>query len=529
MGEVVRGAGQAGMSSAAFPIAWSQAADAERPWTQERLHYPEPVAPLEFAVIEAFTTTGLTAAAAQFGLPLEARMCRLNGYVYQSTTPSISPGPELARRMRDAVEPLLAGADRLAEDWRERHLPEVRAHMRDVRGASADEILARARRLGEVHFLVVLPGLVATSSFLDLHARLFGDDASAHTLLGGFETLTLAGEQELWRLGEQVRADAVVRAALEAPDPIAELAGHPFAAALLGFLAEHGHRTDGRSGVGAPSWSEAPGALVKRLRGADREPGRDPGQERAARAAERDAVLERVRPRLPSGAREQYERLLAAAQTWAVLGEDHAHWIDLRAMGALRRALLAAGDELDLAEPADVLFLEPHELGDPPRDVRGVVVRRREEHERFAALDPPLVLGRFRPDPPPDGPVTRAIGRYLGTPPRASDASAEAITGNPGAPGRARGVARVLCDLDDAGRVSYGDVLVASTTSPAWTPLFGTIAAVVTEAGGVLSHAATVAREYGIPAVVGAAGATTRIPDGRRVDVDGAAGRVRLL
>jgi phosphohistidine swiveling domain-containing protein len=68
---------------------------------------------------------------------------------------------------------------------------------------------------------------------------------------------------------------------------------------------------------------------------------------------------------------------------------------------------------------------------------------------------------------------------------------------------------------------------VVSTTSPAWTPLLGTIAAVVT--GGVLSHAATVAREYGIPAVVGAPGATAHIPDGRRVEVDGTAGLVRLL
>ncbi|MGH2945055.1 MAG: hypothetical protein ACRDPC_02090, partial [Solirubrobacteraceae bacterium] len=270
------------MSGAAFPVAWPHAADAERPWTQERLHYPDPVAPLEFAVIEAFTTTGLTAAASRFGLPLEASMCRLNGYVYQSTTPSIPPGPELARRMQDAVEPLLAAAGRLAADWRERYLPEVRAHMRDVR---ADEVLPRARRLGEVHFLVVLPGLVATSSLLDLHAGLFGDDPAAQAMLGGFETLTLAGDQELWRLGEQVRADAAVRAALDAPDPFAELAGHPFAAALRRFLAEHGHRTDGRSSVGAPSWSEAPGPLLERLRRAVREPGRDPGQERAARAA----------------------------------------------------------------------------------------------------------------------------------------------------------------------------------------------------------------------------------------------------
>jgi pyruvate,water dikinase len=77
--------------------------------------------------------------------------------------------------------------------------------------------------------------------------------------------------------------------------------------------------------------------------------------------------------------------------------------------------------------------------------------------------------------------------------------------------------------------VQPGDVLVAATTTPAWTPLFGSISALVTDTGGILSHAAVVAREYGIPAFVGAAGATTVIPEGARVRVDGTTGAVVLL
>ena len=93
----------------------------------------------------------------------------------------------------------------------------------------------------------------------------------------------------------------------------------------------------------------------------------------------------------------------------------------------------------------------------------------------------------------------------------------------------AEGIARVVAGAEDFARVLPGDVLVAATTTPAWTPLFPSLAALVTDTGGILSHAAVVAREYRIPAVVGAAGATTTIPDGARVRVDGTSGEIALL
>jgi pyruvate,water dikinase len=108
-----------------------------------------------------------------------------------------------------------------------------------------------------------------------------------------------------------------------------------------------------------------------------------------------------------------------------------------------------------------------------------------------------------------------------------SDSSATtSITGTPGSPGRASGPARVVHSPDDFARVLPGDVLVCRFTEPAWTALFGVVAAVVTETGGVLSHAAIVAREYGIPAVLAVPGAMTALRDGDTVTVDGGAGRV---
>ena len=103
------------------------------------------------------------------------------------------------------------------------------------------------------------------------------------------------------------------------------------------------------------------------------------------------------------------------------------------------------------------------------------------------------------------------------------------INGNPCSPGKATGTARIVMSLAEADKLKPGDVMIAPATMPAWTPLFASIAAVVTDAGGVLSHAAIVAREYNIPAVLGTGRATSEIKDGQQVEVDGDAGVVRVI
>jgi pyruvate,water dikinase len=103
------------------------------------------------------------------------------------------------------------------------------------------------------------------------------------------------------------------------------------------------------------------------------------------------------------------------------------------------------------------------------------------------------------------------------------------LQGSGASPGQAQGTARIVRGTPGFSRIQPGDVLVAATTTPAWTPLFPSLAALVTETGGILSHAAIVAREYGIPAVVAATGATDFVPDGARIRVDGTRGSVELI
>ena len=122
----------------------------------------------------------------------------------------------------------------------------------------------------------------------------------------------------------------------------------------------------------------------------------------------------------------------------------------------------------------------------------------------------------------------RNVGKFWGAPPKASESAGE-IRGNPCSRGKARGLARVVLSLSQAGKLQPGDVIVAPDTMPAWTPLFASICAVVTDAGSVLSHAGVVAREYGIPAVLRTGNATKVIQDGQIVEVDGEAGVVSIV
>ncbi len=121
----------------------------------------------------------------------------------------------------------------------------------------------------------------------------------------------------------------------------------------------------------------------------------------------------------------------------------------------------------------------------------------------------------------------RFFGKFFGGPPPASEAPS-VLRGNAGSPGKVRGPAKVARSLAEATKLRQGDVLVAETTAPPWTPLFATAAAIVTDTGGILSHCAVVAREYRIPAVVGTGRATAEIRDGQILEVDGDAGLVRI-
>jgi rifampicin phosphotransferase len=216
------------------------------------------------------------------------------------------------------------------------------------------------------------------------------------------------------------------------------------------------------------------------------------------------------------------------------LEESHAYSIDYPGLAATREVLLGYGRRLvaegRLDDPEDVFMLGLVELRAGVLDswgapLQALAAERRRELESARLVAPPSFLG-----PPPDlqRDLPPMVAKFYGVPGSAR-IEGDVIRGTAASVGKATGTARLVQGPEDFRRVEPGDVVVCTTTTPAWTPLFPSVAGLVTDTGGILCHAAVVAREYSVPAVVGAEVATTTIPDGARVEIDGAAGSVTIL
>ena len=157
--------------------------------------------------------------------------------------------------------------------------------------------------------------------------------------------------------------------------------------------------------------------------------------------------------------------------------------------------------------------------------LQATAAERRAELARWAQVIPPPILGE--PPEPTGDPLEEGIFKMFGTSVEPSQ-DPNVITGIGASAGTVQGPARVVRDLSEASKLKPGDVLVCEMMMPAWTPLFSTVAAVVADTGGRLSHCAIVSREYGLPCVVGTAVGTVVIEDGMTLTVDGSAGVVRI-
>jgi pyruvate,water dikinase len=531
--------------AADFPTTWERPEDERLHWTLDRVHWPDPIPPLVFAVAGDAVASGLSAAARAYEQPIaEVRVQRINTYRYQTSVPlNGSPAELEAGRTRYDVN-LHAAMGRLRTAWADTWLPEVQEHLTywdgfDLAGAALpalldhlDQSFARVRRLWEIHFLLASPMHGAISALGRLYRDLFGGSAlHAFQLLQGYENKTLLAGRAMWYLSRLAAARQEVRAALESDtEPLAALErseyGRDFIVELRSYLGEYGQRGETLY-LDRPSWADDPTPVLEQIRGLLRREDRDVVAELVASWDERDQLVREARLHLagyPALVRDEFEFLLAAAQDAVALTENHNFWIDAHGMQRVRRVFLEFGRRLAsldaLAKPQDVFFLTEYELrescANPANaDLRELVTVRQEEVERFRAVAAPAELG------------TRPAGDRLTRAEPASDG--QSLRGHAASAGVVRGVARVLHSLDEASRLEPGEVLVAETLSSSWTPLFVTAAAAVTDTGGILSHAAVVAREYRLPAVLGVEGATSRISDGQMVEVDGDHGLVRVL
>ena len=371
---------------------------------------------------------------------------------------------------------------------------------------------------------LVIPGVLSYA----LANRLLGTRArpgELQTVLRGLpHNPTTEMDLGLWHIARAAREDPASRDALVARSP-AELSAQYRARALppllqremTGFLERYGHRAIAEIDLGVKRWSEDPahllGAIANYLRLGDDATAPDVQFARGAHEAE--AMIKTLAARLHGPRRVILRFLLGRVRLLSGLREQPK--FQIMRIFALGHALIApVGAELagrgllDAADDAFFLTLPELRRAIAGEDLRDTVVERRGLYRReLTRRHIPRVLLSDGTDAETElAPATDA-----------------AIRGTPASPGIARGIARVIRSPVGA-RLEPGEVLVAPSTDPGWTPLFLTAGALVMEMGGMMSHGAVVAREYGIPAVVGVPDATGRIATGEQVTVDGSAGTV---
>ena len=296
--------------------------------------------------------------------------------------------------------------------------------------------------------------------------------------------------------------------------------------AIQAYLDMYGMRCVGEIDITRPRWSERPTTLVPVILGNVKnfEPGE--GARRfeqglqEARQKEQD-VLERLRA-LPDGDEkaEEVKRMIDRVRTFIGYREYPKYGI-VRRYFVYKQALMEEADRLVqahvLREKDDIFYLTMDELRDVVSSKRAdheLIRRRTEAFISYQALTPPRVLTS-------EGEVI--AGKY-----RRDDLPPGALVGLPVSAGTIEGRARVILDIEEA-ELEAGDILVTAYTDPSWSPLFVSIVGLVTEVGGLMTHGAVIAREYGLPAVVGVENATKLIQDGQQIRVNGTDGYIEII
>jgi pyruvate,water dikinase len=393
------------------------------------------------------------------------------------------------------------------------------------------------------------------------HKRVLGDPLSMQAIMAGMEATWWLNDQ-LWEwLGEKNAADTLT---LSAPGNVTSEMGlalldvadvirpHPQVVAFLedveddGFLNElpklaggteardaieayldrYGMRCVGEIDITRPRWRERPTTLVPVILDNVKlfEPGAaerrfEHGRQEARKKARE--VLEHLRA-LPDGEHkaDETKRMIDRVRTFIGYREYPKYGIVSRYF-VYKQALLVEAERLVqanvLAVKEDIFYLTFQELHDVVRTNRvddELIQQRRDAFRSYHALTPPRVLTS-------DGEAI--AGAY-----RRDDVPTGALIGLPVSAGTIEGRARVILDMAEAD-LEAGDILVTAHTDPSWTPLFVAIAGLVTEVGGLMTHGAVIAREYGLPAVVGVVDATRLIPDGQRIRVHGSDGYVEIV
>lgn len=548
-------------------------------WTLDATHFTRPVTRFVAEIVPDAFARGFGEGLKRYGLLLENLDYRfVAGCPYFCPRPVGAPPDAVDHPPRAVWDELMAShpeiRERLAasaaaleqkiwrqdlEQWdREVRPAAIRDHLalQSVEPSGLDDAALlvhlercreHARRMVYLHHRHNVPALLPVGDFL-AHAQMWTGRSTTDllALLRGSSKVSRGAAAELDRVRQVITSDGSARDLLFAPaepgEALASLRARPgeVGAAVGTYVGVVGYRLANGLDVGEPYVLEMPEVLVQAMRSVVDPPAaqRDLEVNEAATAAIRDGV--------PDAHREVFDDLLAEARRVYRLRDERGIYCDIWAYGLARRAMLAAGQRLvkegRLAHATEFIEVDHEEMQALLRRAGGPTADELAQRARYRAettwADVPATLG-----PPPGAPLPVAwlpppaaraevaiglcIQAILTTPPARTDA--RFVRGAAASPGVFEGPARLVRGSADLARIRPGDVLVTASTSAAFNVVLPMLGAIVTDRGGVLSHAAVVARECGIPAVVGCTDATRQIRDGARVRVDGGAGEVLIV
>ncbi|MFL6044482.1 MAG: PEP/pyruvate-binding domain-containing protein [Propionibacteriaceae bacterium] len=507
---------------------------------------PDPLSPLFADMIDGAVTRSLQSVFRELlggedlirdddvGLPT------INGYAYYRY--SRSGMYRLAWKTPKALRAVLNGGTK--ERWRIYSHPRYRRIVsdwtaRDLSQMSTGQLLAGVQELVEAaaeYYTAVQTIIPAAASSEVVFTRFYDavvrgkDDPPAQVFVLGFDSVPIRAEKSLYdlaswsrdhpELAESLRtmsSQQFLEQAAGSTDPI----WHEWHSRFEAHLSTYGHTIYNLDFMN-PVPADDPIPLLETLRFFVSGKGVDPYERQRRFATRRDKATAMVLARLDPVRAKGFRRLLHWAQSNAPIREDALADVGL-AWPQVRRMLREIGQRLQqagvISTPEDVFWLHRTEIDEERGSLADQVEQRKALWRGQRRATPPQLL--------PKGGWGDMWRRWL--PAASEDQTSDVIKGIGGSMGTITAPARVLGGPQDFGQMQPGDVLVASITTPAWTSLFAMASGVVTDIGGPLSHSSIVAREYGIPAVLGTAVATRRIHSGQMIKVDGDAGTVTLL
>jgi phosphohistidine swiveling domain-containing protein len=526
------------------------------PWLQDPVHFPRPMTRYWQETHCPAFKKGTNDFAQFYGLLIDGlQMGYANGFAYRQVVPV--PEAELPGRFKRAeqVFPQKLWREQL-RDWDENAKPSSIATHRELQGVTPDaltdtELVAYLRRCRDHHSAMIAQHMRFTAGALlptgDFLAHVGDWTGLPHSelldLMRGSAEVSAGGSDEMARLKRAFTTDSAAREILASGDDpaavLAKLRSHlgEAGAAISGYLDLVGNRLIDGFDIAEPSALELPDALLRSIRIAVS------GESQAASEGDR---IPKIRSQVPAAHQVEFDQLLGEARLTYRLRDERGVYSDIWASGLMRRAALSAGRRVAsrgrIATPQQMLDASLDEMcalvagtGGPPADE---LAKRAEYRATFTAKDAPGSLGPPEPSPPDLAALPPSVARVmratftaLGHLFGSSQAQNEekVLYGLAASKGVYEGPARRVSGPSEFGRITKGDVLITESTTEAFNLLLPLLGGIVTDNGGLLSHAAIVSREYGIPGVVGTRDATERIRDGIRVRVDGDAGEVTVL